>query len=260
MTLSKRQYGYLNQQVTLFRLQYETHSLQMHPKSSCRSVVALTPKSSERRYALRLVVVPCQYFPILSPLFQPISPSTLSHIYYVAAPHLLFRRINTCYPASPPLCSSAAVFTDDLVCHTLNYVATIRPQVGSFSLSIFSQSVAVLPSHLPSTLSRISSVAVPHLLRRHIHPCFPASTPPCLSAVVFTTDLVCHTYYPESPPHLPCYPPVYLLRFLSHYLPLFRVLYCLFYLLRLDLTLALRYSVIHCLLRSAPNYFSKYPL
>ena len=36
--------GYLNQQLILFRLQYETHSLQMHTKSPCRSVFASTPK------------------------------------------------------------------------------------------------------------------------------------------------------------------------------------------------------------------------
>ena len=64
MTLSKRQYEYLNQQVILFRLKYEIHSLQMHPKSPCRSVVSPTPKLSDQRYALRLVVVTCRYFPV----------------------------------------------------------------------------------------------------------------------------------------------------------------------------------------------------
>ena len=64
MALLKRQYRYLNQQVNLFSLQYETYSLQMHPKSPCTSAVAPRPKLSERRYALRLVIFPCQYFPV----------------------------------------------------------------------------------------------------------------------------------------------------------------------------------------------------
>ena len=71
MTLSKRQNGYLNQRVILFILQYETHSLQMHPKSPCRSIVAPTPKLSERQHALRLVVFSCQYFPVCRRLSNP---------------------------------------------------------------------------------------------------------------------------------------------------------------------------------------------
>ena len=116
-TLSKRQNGYLNHQVILFRLQYETHSLQMHPKSPCRYVVSPTPKLSERQYALRLVVVPCWYFTSPSLSFQPIFPAPSSLISSVAVPHILRRRIHTCCPASPPLCSSAAIFAADLVYH-----------------------------------------------------------------------------------------------------------------------------------------------
>ena len=46
----------------LSRLQYETHSLQTHTELPCRSAVAPTPKLSERRYNLRLVVVPVNIF------------------------------------------------------------------------------------------------------------------------------------------------------------------------------------------------------
>ena len=100
MTSLKRQDGYLNQRVILSRLKYETHSIQMHSKSPCRSVVAPALKLLERRYA-------------------------------------------------------------------------------------------------PSPLS---------------------------SASVFTADLFCHPYYPESPPRLNCYPPASLLRSSLHCLPLFFVL------------------------------------
>ena len=179
MTLLKRQYGYLNQRVILLILQYETHSIQMHPKSPCRSVVAPTPKLSERQYALRLVVVPCRYFPSPLPLFQPISPSLLYPISSVAIPHFLHHRIHTCCPASPPPCSSATIFTADIVCHPHYTGVTIHPQVGSRPLLIFSQSVAVLPTHF------VISV-VPHLLC-----CHTSSSPPpypsllsCISATV----------------------------------------------------------------------------
>ena len=134
MTLSKRQNGYLNQRVILFRLKYETHSLKMHPKFPCRSVVAPTPNILAQIYALRLVVVPSWYLSILSPSFQPISPSPSSHISSVTIPHLLHRRIHICCPAFTPPCSSAAVFIADLVCHPHYPWATIRPQVGSRSL------------------------------------------------------------------------------------------------------------------------------
>ena len=75
MTLSKIQDGYLNHRVVLFGLQYEIHSLQMHPTSPCRSVVAPRPEKLERWYALRLVVLPCWYLTSPLSLFQPISPS-----------------------------------------------------------------------------------------------------------------------------------------------------------------------------------------
>ena len=42
----------------------------------------------------------------------------------------------------------------------------------------------------PYLSSHISSVAVPHLLRRRIYPCCPTSLPPCLSANVLTANLV----------------------------------------------------------------------
>ena len=172
--------------MVLFRLQYETHSLQMHPKSPCRSIVAPTPKLLERLYALRLVVIPCQYLPSPSPFFQPISPSSSSHISFFAVPHLLHRLIHPCCPASPPLCSSAAVFTADLVCHPQYPGATIHPQVVSRSLSIFSQSVAVLTTHF-------SISVVPHLIC-----CRPTSPLPpylsllsCISATVLVRRCIC---------------------------------------------------------------------
>ena len=108
--LSKRQDGFLNKRVILFRLQYETHSLQMHPESPCRSVVALMPKLLKRWYALRLVVVPSQYLPSPSLFFQPIFPSLSSHIYFVAVPRILRRVSIPVFPhlqhhAHPPLSS-----------------------------------------------------------------------------------------------------------------------------------------------------------
>ena len=113
----------------------------------CRSVVAYTTKLLERQYALRLVVVPCRYLPSPSPFFQPISQSPSSHISSVAVLHLLHICTHPCFPASPPQFSYAAVFTADLVCHPHYPRATIHPQVGSCSLSIFAQSVAVLTTH-----------------------------------------------------------------------------------------------------------------
>ena len=120
-----RQDGYLNQQIILFRLQYERYSLKMHPESPFRSIVTPTPNLSEQRYTLRLVVVPCQYFPSPSPFFQPILPSPSSHISSVSVPHLLRRRIHTYCPASPQLCSFSSVFTAELVYHP-HYLASPR--------------------------------------------------------------------------------------------------------------------------------------
>ena len=123
MTLSKRQDGYLNQRIILFRLQYETNSLQMHPKLPCRSVVAPTPKLLEGQYALRLVVVPYRHLPSLLPFFEPISPYPSSHISSVAVPHLLQLRIHPCCPTSPPPCSFADVFAAYIFFH-LHYPAS----------------------------------------------------------------------------------------------------------------------------------------
>ena len=146
MTLLKRQDGYLNRQVILFRLQYEIHSLQMHPKSPCRSDIALTPKLLERQYALRLVVVPCRYSTSPSPLFQPISLYPPSHISYVAVPHLLRRRIHPCFPKSPPLCSYASVFTAELVCHPYIPCLCYGPYRIIFHRSVYFVAVVCLPS------------------------------------------------------------------------------------------------------------------
>ena len=186
MTLSKRQDEYLNPRVILFRLQYEIHSLQMHPKSPCISIVNPTPKLSERWYALRLVIFPFQYFPSPSPFFQPISPSLSYHMFSVAVPHILRRRVHICCPASPPLCLSAAVFTVDLVYYPHYPGATICPQVGSCSLSIFSQYVAILPTHFATSV-------IPHLFC-----CRPASPLPSypyilsrISATVLVRRCLC---------------------------------------------------------------------
>ena len=208
MTLLKRQDGYLNQRVILFRLKYDTHSLQMHPESPCRSVVSPTPKLSEIQYALRLVVVSCWYLPSPLPFFQPISPFLSSHISFVVVPNLLHPRIHPCCPASPPPCYSASVFTDDLVCHPHYHVVMIRPHVGSCSLSTFSQSIAVLTTHLAISV-------VPYL-----RCCSPTSPPPPYpsllygipSTVLARCCLHCRPYLPSLPLSL------------SHYLPSFRVL------------------------------------
>ena len=214
MTLLKHQDGYLKQQGILFILQYETHSLQMHTKLSCRSAVALTPKLSEWWYALRLLVVSYQYLPSPSPFFQPIYPSPSSHISSVAVPHILHCCIHPCCPVSPPPWSSAAVFTTDLVCHSHYPVATICPQVGSRYLLIFSQSIAVLTTHLAISV-------VPYIIC-----CRPTSPPPpytsllsCISATVLVHRCL-HLW-----PCLPYLPPVSMLRSLSHHLPSFRVLH-----------------------------------
>ena len=258
VTLSKHQDEYLNQLVILFRLQYEIHRLQIHTKSPCRSVFAPTTKLSEQQYALRLVVVPCQYFPSPSPSFQPISPSLSSHISYVAVPHLLRRRIHIFCPASPPPWSSDAVFTADLVFHTHYTGATIRPQVGSFPLSIFAQSVAVLPTHFAIS-------AVPHLIC--CRPTLPPLPYPSLLSRISDTMLVhrCIHRWPcitsqlsciyTAPPLLSSHISVAVLITLSSSVPC--TLQPLFlYLLWSDILLALRHSVLHCLLRSAPYYFS----
>ena len=173
MTLSKRQDGYLDQQVILFILQYETHSLQMHPKLPFRSVIAPTPKLLERRYALILVVIPCQYLTSPSPFFQPILPSTLSHISSVAVPHLLRSRNNPCCPASMTSCSSADVFTADLVCHPHYPRAEDMPSGWLLFPIDISQSVAVLPTHFDISV-------FPHLICCR-HTTYPRPCPYLLS-------------------------------------------------------------------------------
>ena len=92
----------------------------MHPKYLCRSVVARTPKLLELRFALKFVVVPCQYFPNPSSSLYIIFPSLSYHISSVAVLHLLCRNIHPCCTTSPPPCSSAAFFTADIVCHPQN--------------------------------------------------------------------------------------------------------------------------------------------
>ena len=213
MTLSKRQYGYLNQREILFRLQYETHSLQMHPELPCSSVVAPAPKLSEWKYALRLVVIPCQYLTSLLQFLQPISPSPSSHISSVAVLHLLHRRIHTCCPAYPPPSSSADVFTTDCFCYPHYPGVTICPHVGSRSLSIFAHSVAGL-------ITNFAISVVPHLI------CF-RSTSPLLSYTSMFSYISSTVLFRRCLHFWPCLtslPPVSLLRSLSHYLPSFRVL------------------------------------
>ena len=132
----------------------------------------------------------------------------------VAIPHLLHLRIHPCCPAYLPPCSSAAVFTADIVCHLHFTGSTIRPQVGSRYLSIFAQSVAVLTTHF-------SISVVPHLIC-----CRPTSTPlpyPYLLSCISSTVIVhrcLHRWY-----CLPSLPPVSLLQSLSNYLPLFRIIH-----------------------------------
>ena len=87
------------------------------PQISSTPTLSAIPITTERQYALRLVVVPCLYFPSPLPSFQPISPSRLSHISSVDVLHLLRRCIHPCCPAFPPPCSSTAVFTAELICY-----------------------------------------------------------------------------------------------------------------------------------------------
>ena len=187
MTLSKRQKGYLNQHVILFSFQYETHSLQMHFKSPCRSVVAPMPKLSELSYTLKLVVVPCRYLPIPSPSFQPIFAISI-------VPHLF-----CCRPTYP------------------------------------------LPPY-PYLLSHISATV---LFRRCLHswPCLPSplsripTTPPLSSSRVSVEFLISLSSI------IPCtFPPLFV------------------YILRSNILLALRRSVLHCFIPSAPHYVSNSPL
>ena len=164
----------------------------MHPKSPFRSIVSPRTKLLDQKYALRLVVVPSQYFPSPSLFFQPIPTSLSSHISSIAIPHLLHRRIHTCCPKSTPPCLSYVVFTTDIVYHT-------HFPEQRYALRLAVVTCKYLPSPSPSLqpistslLYHISSVAVPNLLRCRIHPYCPASPPPCSSDAVFTADLVCH--------------------------------------------------------------------
>ena len=134
--------------------------------------------------------------------------------------------------------------------------------VGSHSLSIFDQSVAVLPKHL-------YIFVVPHLF------CCPPTSPPlpypsllsCISATVIVRR--CLQQRPCLPPPLSCIsaaPPlsssrvsVAVLILLSLIVPC-TLLPLFVYLLRSDIILALRRSVLHWLLRSDPHYFSHSPL
>ena len=116
----------VNDGIYIFRLQYETHSLQMHPKFQYRSVVAPMSKLSEQRYALGLVVVPCRYLPSPSPSFQPISPSPSRNISSIVVLHLLRRHIRPYCTASPPPFLFAAVLTSDLFCHPRYPVSPLR--------------------------------------------------------------------------------------------------------------------------------------
>ena len=162
ITSPKRQNGYLNQRIILFRLQYETHSLQMYPKSPCSYVITLTPKSSERRYALRLVVVPCQYLPSLLPSFQPILPSVLSHISYVAArissaalsiPVVL----NLLHRACPLLSSPLTLYAIPIILHLHRASVVILPRLCYsphriiFHRHVYFAAVVCLPSWIGSS-------------------------------------------------------------------------------------------------------------
>ena len=164
MTLLKRQDEYLNQRVILFRLQYETRSLQMHPELPCRSVVAPMPKLSEQRYALRLVVVPCWYLPSSVPFFQPIffhlrCPTSLllpSRIYFASVsipvfPHLRHR-------ACPPLSLLMTLYAIPIIphLHRASIVILLCLCCGShriiFHIPVYFVSVFCLPSCIGSYL------------------------------------------------------------------------------------------------------------
>ena len=148
MTSSKRQNVYLNQRVILFRLQYETHILQINPKSPCRSAPLL--KVPDREYALRLVVIPCQYFPIPSPSFQPTSPSALSHISSVAVPHL---QQHDRLPLSSPLTFSVIPIRPHL--HRTFVVILLSICCGPYCIiflcPVYFATIVCLPSRIGSS-------------------------------------------------------------------------------------------------------------
>ena len=139
----------------------------MYPKSLCRSIVAPTSNLSERWYALRLALVPCQYFPNLSLFLQPILSSPLSHIYSVSVPHFLRRHIYPCCPTFLTQCLSAAVFTADFVCHP-HYPAS-SPR---------------LHCHPPMSLLQLSSHYLP-LSRVHRRRCLSTFSDQIFSSLCF---------------------------------------------------------------------------
>ena len=89
MTLSNPQDEYLNQQVILFRLQYEIHILQMYPKSWCRSVITPTPKLSKQ------TIRPQVSSTSLSILSQSVTAISI-HLAISVVPHIF-----CCCPTSP---------------------------------------------------------------------------------------------------------------------------------------------------------------
>ena len=121
------------------------------PPLSSPLILSAIPSIPDQRYVLRLVVVPCRYFPSTLPCLQPILPCPLSHISSVAVPHLLCRHIHPCCPASPPMCSSAAVFTSDLVYHTYLPRICCGPNRIFFHRSVYFAAVVCLPSPVGSS-------------------------------------------------------------------------------------------------------------
>ena len=89
--------------------------------------------------------------------------------------------------------------------------------VPKTTISIFRISSVTCPAYppLPYPFSHIYGTAVPIVL--HIH--HRKFLPP-----VSTSEIVCHTHYPESLPLLHCHPTAFLLRSSLHYLPLSREL------------------------------------
>ena len=134
MTLLKCQDGYLNQRVILFRLKYETHSLQMHPELTCRSFVAFTPKLLDQQCALSLVVVPCKYFPVrrrssnqFRHLRRPISLLLLfrissASVYIPIVPHL-------CHSSHLPLSSLLTLSSIPIIPHLHRASIVILPRL-----------------------------------------------------------------------------------------------------------------------------------
>ena len=192
-TSSKRQDGYLNQQVILFGLKYETHSLQAHPKLPCRSVVAPTPNLLEWQYDLRLdscslsmfsqsvaVLTTFFAFSVVPHLFccRPASPTTpyLSLLSRISAT-VLIRWCLTRWSCMPSPLSQMNNTPSGWQSFPVDICPLCRRPYNPFR-HVRSHTSHLLPFHISS--ATVSIPVVVHLLH-HARP--PLSSPLTLSAI-----------------------------------------------------------------------------